>query len=244
MQNEIAQVRDLSAFDRSVSLYQLLPCGDGKALRILKTIVDACHEQPGRRVPSLLIVGNQGKSSYGRAFQRALGIEQIHETDARLLTAGVECSHFFSPKENEAHIITSVEKLPVRAESYLYSILRNQTWSLKGWDRKVETFPVLGSIVMTTGSLNAVSEPIRDAVDHIVQLSIYSEEQLRLIVLQRIRYCGLGYQEEEVLGEIVRQGHGTLRHIIRFLRVCIAVALSSDRSSIGLHEVHVAQRIV
>ena len=79
----------LDTFDQEVSLWQLLPAGDGKALKRVKTIVNAVHNgqiPKGTKPLSLLITGETGKRTLGRACLRALGALSINELPSYLLS--------------------------------------------------------------------------------------------------------------------------------------------------------------
>ena len=85
MEKTKQEICDLSEFDNTVSLWQLIPAGKGKALTLLRTIVDSIHNSDNPKLPSILIIGEEGKRTHASAFFRALGVKQIDEIHASLL---------------------------------------------------------------------------------------------------------------------------------------------------------------
>jgi hypothetical protein len=81
---EEKRIISLSEFDNEVSLYQLLPAGSGRALRLLRYVVDYIHTTHPDRIPSIIITGEQGVSTHARCYLRALGIEDIRLLEATL----------------------------------------------------------------------------------------------------------------------------------------------------------------
>ena len=114
-------------------------------------------------------------------------------------------------------------------------------WRRKGWLRVKRDYK--GWPVLTEKDINKVADPIVDAVDYIIEIEPYTQ-QLELIVLQRLKYCGVEYEKEEVLSQIVRGGDGQLKNIIKFLKLCITVMKSDGRDDrLMLKDVEKAGRI-
>lgn len=95
------QIKSIDEFDRTISIWQLLPSGVGSGLKKLKIIVDAIQNNKidnGLKPLSLLVVGKQGTLTHARAFIRALGLEYPYETPVNLLQSSVsEIFNFFHP---------------------------------------------------------------------------------------------------------------------------------------------------
>ena len=87
----------------------MIPSGKGKALALLRTIVDSIHSSTNGKTPSILITGEEGKKTHARAFSRALGIENITEVDAALLQPINGLIQFFSSISETAHLITNAK---------------------------------------------------------------------------------------------------------------------------------------
>ncbi|MBN2286881.1 MAG: hypothetical protein JXI43_10570, partial [Tissierellales bacterium] len=73
----------------NISLWQLLPAGDGLGLKKLRSIVNSVLNGQAQRETnkpmSLLITGEAGKRTHAYAFLRALGISDMHHITANLL---------------------------------------------------------------------------------------------------------------------------------------------------------------
>lgn len=238
------ECRELSEFDNTVSLWQLVPSGRGKGLAQLKTIVDFVHNIPNSKIPSILITGETGKRTHARAFLRALGVEYMSEIHGSLLQPNFGLMQNFSFMPGAAHLIINIAGLIIPTQAAVVQILKEGRFGYYDHQKQcVGFYEVPGIVVMTAQEIDDVAEPIVDAVDFIVELEHYTQEQLELIVLQRIKYCGLGYEGEDVLREIVNCGGRKLWRIIRFLRLCIAIVTAEGRREIGLEDVGRAGRL-
>ena len=111
----------------------------------------------------------------------------------------------------------------------LYEVVSKGEFSRDDYLHKTtEVVPVLNPVVMTTHTKNNVPKYLKEKIDHIVELEDYSDQQLELIVLQRLKYCGLDYKEEKVLKLIVEYGLENLQNIIRLLKGAIAFMCNSQ----------------
>ena len=95
-----------------------------------------------------------------------------------------------------------------------------------------DKFEVSGIVVLTSKNSKKIPAPVLDAVDHIVELEDYTTDQLELIILQRLKYAHIDYQNEYVLKNIVRHGRNDLEKCIRFMRCCVAVMQSQGRQKL------------
>ena len=57
----------------------------------------------------------------------------------------------------------------------------------------------------------------------------YTNGQLKLVILQRLKYAKVDYENESVLKNIVRYGQNDLMKSIKFLRCSVAVMQSEGR---------------
>ena len=96
---------------------------------------------------------------------------------------------------------------------------------------------------MTTHRSDKIPKYFTEKIDHIVELEDYTDQQLELAVLQRIKYCQIGYQEEKVLQLIAEYGHKDLHKIIRLLKDAITVMLSDSRTVLTVGDVEKAKRL-
>lgn len=238
-------ITELSEFNSSISLWQMIPSGTGKGIALLKAIVDSILNNNKSKIPSILITGREGKRTHARAFIRALGIDNIAEIDASLLQPGGDITQFFQAGQNSAHIITGAESLWVAVQSVIIEILRNGKFQLYNYmSQKQDTFEVPGPLLLTAGDADKVPRAITDAVDFVIEIEKYSPEQLELVVLQRLKYCGLEFECEQVLTDIVSGGNGSLGDVIEFLKICIVVMKADyGREMLMLSDVDKAGKI-
>ncbi len=230
--------RDLAAFD-NVSLWQLIPSGQGYALSYLRKIVDYVLSQRPERMPAICITGNEGKRTHAVAFLNAIAMDVIREIDARATQAyGGFQSVFEETTSGTGIIITNAQYLPSYSYQTLCQILKERRFAK--YDIKTNTsewIAVHGTPIITATAPTNAMQVIVDQMDYVVQLESYTTEQRRLIALQRIKYCGLRYSGEEVLDMIVQQGEGALSKIVQLLRACIVIVRGEERSEITVKDV-------
>ena len=233
---------DLDSFD-DVSLYQLIPSGRGMGQSLLKTIVDSVHNG-NAKLNSLLIAGKEGLQTHSSAFIRAMGFETFDQIDGSLLQHISGLHNFFCGEENEAHIISNIEKLPHVAQLHVSNILKKKKFCPYNYLKEgQDIFDVCGLVVMTSREIKKIPEPVLDAIDHIVQLEDYTPQQLELIVLQRCKYAHVEIENDNILKDIVKYGRNNLKQSIRFLKTCIAVMLAGGRRELLQEDVLKATRL-
>jgi hypothetical protein len=238
--SEEKRIPDLAEFDQSVSLYQLIPAGTGKGLSLLKKIVDYILTAKPIRIPSVLITGGHGIRTHASAFLRALGLEDTREMDGFLLQP---CSslidYFRNPSANTTgYIITGAHQLDAQVQVKMSDILNRRKFNMFNFIKEAkETYGVEGVLVLTAPSIFVVPESIRRNADYHVAIEPYTHQQKILIVLQRLKYCGLEYATEEVLVEVVLRGNGNLREMIQLMQVCITLLRTEGRTILEMQDV-------
>lgn len=221
---------DLDSFN-DVSLYQLIPSGKGFGLALLKTYVDAVHN--GAKINSLLISGKEGLQTHASAFLRALAIDNYNQTDASFIQTPYDLYIFLCGQQYEGYVISSVERLMPSVRSHLCEILTKKVFRPYNYmEQKHDTHEVQGIIIMTTKNIKIVPEPIVHAIQHICEIETFTPEQLELVILQRLKYAKLDYEDESILKDIVRYGESNLNKCIRFLECCISVIQADCRNKL------------
>ena len=243
-------IRDISEFDESISLYQLVPGGRGKGIMFLKRIVDQVHQDTFSKVhlyrtPSILICGKESRGLVAKAYMRALGLQNIVEIEASFIEGESYLLAFLHGSSSDTgFIIHGIERLHEGLRSYVWEVLKNRKFSMYNFlSSQKEVHSVRGFLVLTSSHLGKVSQPIVQAVDHVVQLESFTQQQLELIVLQRLKYSGIEYESEQILKEIVEYGNGELQHIIRFIKDCYVVLRSDGRDKLMLSDIQKAVKI-
>jgi hypothetical protein len=156
-----------------------------------------------------------------------------------LLSTASEIYNFFSPTRLcDSHIISYVSVLYPATLKTLYEIITTGKYSTYDYFKKTtEVVPVYKPIIMTTHAIKNVPNYFIEKIDHIIELESYTDQQLELIVLQRLKYCNLDYDEEKVLSLIVEYGLEKLEKIIRLLKSSITVMLADSRTTLTVDDV-------
>jgi len=243
-------VRHIDEFEETVSLYQLIPAGQGKGITFLKKLVDQVHNDsfskvPLYRTPSVLICGKEGKGLISKTYLRALGVEKIVEIEASFIEGESYLLAFLHGSNcNAGFIIHHIDKLNDGLRNYIWEVVKHRKFSMYNFlNHFKENHSVRGFLVLTSGDKKKVHKAIIDAVDFIVELENYTQQQLELIVLQRLKFAGLNYENEEVLKEIIEYGNGQLRHTIKFLKDCYTVIRADGRDKLMLSDIQRAVRL-
>ena len=231
---EHKQIISIDQFDQEVSLHQLIPSGKGTGLAHLKTIVNSVlhnPEQQTRKPLSLLIIGKEGTRTHGRSFLRGLGLEDIRETPALLLNHPNAMHNYFNPMLlTQSFLVSNVDHLFPPCFKTLYEIIGTGEFTANNHEKRCrEQIYVYDPIVLTCRDIDKIPGYFTERIDHVVKMGEYTQEQLELIVLQRLKYCGLDYENEEVLSSIVENGCGCLHIMIRHLKDAITGMMAEDR---------------
>ena len=129
-QNE--QVKyEINDFENHCHLWNIVPGGSGKAIVLLRKIVDSIlnnnYFEPYKQLPSFLILGEKdtGKKLITTAIANSLTIEDIRQIPAQYFETGMPSSQFFRDSGlDTAHIITNAEYLNKVGESVVWRYLK------------------------------------------------------------------------------------------------------------------------
>jgi hypothetical protein len=240
------QVKSLDDFDETVSLHQLLPSGTGKGLKKLKTITDSILNskvEQSLKPLSLLICGKQGVRTHARSFLRSIGLETPLELPAPLFQSTfTEVFNFFNhDRFCDSYIISSFSLLFPSVLITPYQIITTGQLSYNDTVKKCSGIvAVYRPLIMTTHNKDKVPKYFQQKIDHIVELEDYTTQQQELIILQRLKYANLDYQEEKVLQLIVEYGMEHLDIMIRLLKSAITVMLADSRTILTVKDVEKA----
>lgn len=223
---------DIDDFEKHCNLWNIVPGGSGKAILMLRKIVDCIqydnYSAPRNKSPSFLLIGenNTGKNLVAKALANSLICSGIVEIPGEFFENGIPSLQFFSNNPPDtAHLITNVEKINRIGEAVLWKFLKRRecnyyNHSNLSYDRLIRCN---GLIVMTARDTDKLGS-IVNAVDHTIYLEPYSSEQVKLITHQILKvFCGVEYDGEQVLQEIVEQSHAQIGQVIEFLKVCLLI---------------------
>ena len=238
------QIINIDEFDETISLFQLIPSGTGRGISHLKRIVDSILNNPKEeplKPLTLLITGKQGKRTHARSFIRALGLEFINESPAHLLQAQpTSISEFFDPLLLcDSYIISDVNLLSSSLLKILHQIMTIGKFSYNNYyNRTKEITAVFHPLIMTAQSKAKIPNYLIEKIDNIVGLEDYTDQQFELVVLQRLKYANIDYEEEKVLMLLVEYGNKYLHQIIRLLKSAITVMLADSRKVLTVDDVN------
>jgi hypothetical protein len=217
----------------------MIPDGSGKGLMLLKRIVDYIINTRPSRCPSILITGQQGVRTHAHAFLRALGLEDTREVDGFLLQpCSALIDYFRNPSANTGYIITGAHQMDPQVQVKMIDILNRRKFNMFNFIKESkETYCVEGTLILTAPSVFMVSESIRRWIDYHVAIEPYTHQQQIIAVLQRLKYCALGYESEQVLEEITLRGNGNIRQMVQLIQICITLISTDGRTEIELKDV-------
>ena len=245
--NSIYEIDD---FKFHSHLWNLIPSGQGKGIVLLRSIIDAIqannYSRPGNKLPSILIIGEEGKKLTAIAIANSLQIEDIRECKAVYLDNGISSfQHFCESTTNTAHILTDVNELKPNAESALWRYLSKRRCSYFNFlTKNIDNILFCnGLIIMTSKDIESVSIPIIKETDYIVELEPFTTEQLKIIVHQRLKFCGIRYEGEEVLQAIVGAEPVGLKQVMQFLKRCVIFMQAEYGDCLSLEMVEKVKRL-
>lgn len=225
----------LDEFD-NISLWQMLPCGDGLALKKLRSIVNSILngqvERETNKPLSLLITGEVGKRTHAYAFLRALGIEDIKHICANMLETHRDVMEFFcNSSPDTGYIISNMQFLPATVQKKIYQIIEEgEHRSVDLYKMEVVSTPVFGTIVCTSKNEKAVTGCINDSFEYHCKLRAYTIQQKELIALQRLKYANIEIEDEGVLQILMLYSLSNLYDLIKLLNLSIVVMLGEGRN--------------
>jgi hypothetical protein len=226
----------------NISLWQLLPCGNGKGLKKLREITNSILNGQAQRETnkplSLLIHGPSGKRTHAYAFLKAQGIEYIHHSPASVLYTTMDFYEFlYGAMPEAAYLISDLNLLNSGNCKKLYQVLSQGHFSyMNAGGVKIEV-PVLSTIVCTVKKLNFLPDTIISSFEHVVELGEYTDQQKELIALQRLKYSNIEIEEEDVLKKLLLLSPSDLSDLIKLLNLSITVMMADGRSVLTVEDI-------
>jgi len=249
MKNQKEQ-HQLDEFENHCHLWNIIPGGQGKGVVLLRRIVDSIqidnYSVPGNKPPVILITGATGKRFTAKALANSLAIEDVRICPASYFENGY-CSYqfFLHSHSNTAHIITDLEEIMCRSESVVWKYINDRKCSYyNGVNKEFDNVVFCsGLVVMTAKHKELVSSSIVKATDYIVELEPLNNDQLEAALHQRLVFCGIEYDGDEVLRAMVSQGAGKIEYVIRFLKHCLVIMKAEMADCLTVELVKKASRI-
>ena len=241
------QVR-LDEYD-NLSLWQMIPAGDGKALQKLKAIVNSTmNSHPviqGNKPLSILLSGEAGKRTYGHAFLRSMGCEDIRFSPAAVFCSTPDLVDFFSNSSSDTgFVIFDLHSVPGGALKKLFEILHNGELAMTDFRREKTVYPVFGTIVMTMKDRMKLPLYLQECFTYSVCLDKYTKQQKELIVLQRLKYANIEMETDEILRSLLVLSQEDIRKMVCLLGTSVMVMMADGRQILTNSDVHVGHKLL
>lgn len=242
-------VRSLDLFDSEISLFRLIPCGNGKALDYLKYIRDSVLNsgdmETGSKPLSLLITGFQGKRTHARAFLRSIGVESVDEISMKIMHISADLEHFFALRPQlTGYIISDLDFTSLQLGTEIIRILRESCFSVYEKFKREETiYPVKGIFIMTACDTKALSPETVRHFGHIVKLDDYTTEQRTDIIMQRIQACNVTCERPDVIQGVIRLTN-SLPRMLQYIHIAMTIMLSEGRRTLTMSDLMKAVKYV
>jgi hypothetical protein len=240
----------LHEFCSHVNLWNVVPGGSGKGIVLLRKAVDSIHNgnysHPGSQPPSFLICGATGKRLTARALINSLALDDYRLCPGKFFDRGYSSFQFFYDSFPEtAHIITNIENLTTMAEATLWKFLHDKFCNYYTHSNKSPSniLGCNGMIIMTCKSRESVSDALIEATDYIVELEPLTDDQILAVIHQRLHFCGVEYEGEEVLKALYEQGFGQIEHIIPALERSLMLMQAEMQDFLSLELVEKAEKL-
>lgn len=230
MKKQYEEQYTFEEFDQHISLFNLIPQGDGNALKLLRKICDGLESQCFDRNPSILIAG-EGAMAHSLALANTLCSDDIRYYQAKYLYTVNNLMECFQDSLPETiHIIENPQEIG-SSEGILWSLINKREYKFTSFDRKqFEHIFVHGLIILVTDNIPSVPSPITKSVDFKIITNGCSYIQLQLSVCQILKFCSVDYQDnEQVLKIIAKQGAGRIDQMMEFLKICILIAKTEHK---------------
>ena len=236
-QEEIEVEVNFSFFDFSheINLWTLI--GGGSGVDVLKRTVDA-HLNSTRRlkIPRILILGQDGKTTTAHAFINSLAIENVCFVSGGYLDSpgfSINSKFVFENGFEKAVVISNVESLSRSAESTLwqymstgkccYGKIQKDEWLIQHYD---------GIIALTSNTKKEmVSKELLKQIDVIIELEPYQPHQIRQILEQRLKYMKIVYDEQSI-NLLINSCDNELEKLMQILKLCIIDMMGDDRNKL------------
>ena len=227
-------------FEQHVNLYNFIPAGDGKSIVLLRNIAEASQAGHFDKNPSILISGI-GAEALALAFANTVCSDDIRQCDARCFMGTKEMIYFYHESRfDSVHIISNIDK--TSSDNIVWNFIKHKVYKFSlSFDGRLSEYVYLnGHLILTATDIKKVSQPIIDALDFKVVVDPYTEEQLEMIIKQRLKFCGIRY-DAEVITAMLEYFCGGLKGIIEVLRIC--VLLASQEGKYKLTQEHVEKAV-
>lgn len=207
--------------------------GQQDVVRQLRVALEAAF-QDSTRLPHALLTGPAGcgKTTVAQILGREMGVK-VHEIIAQAVTGPqVLNGLFLEANDKEIVFVDEIHELHPKIQHSLLRLLEDGVLFVTNKDDKVLPLPISDvTVVGATTDEYMLIEPFRQRFPLVIPFTLYDNDSLTRIVLQRARMIGVELTYE-LAHEIAVRGRNTPRLAIRLLEACRRVARSKGENEI------------
>ncbi len=229
----------VNSFDNEVPIYKVL--FQDKTTLLLKSVIEKLSidrfENVNFRLPGILLSDGEGKELLAKAFANSICFKFEH-VQSRHLMAGGSCGSLYKNIDQETvYYISAAEELTAYSISMLFKLLTEGYSKVRIYGGNYETVTAENKLfIFSTDHEEQICPDLYKAIDYHCVLNSYTTEQMEIIVEQRLKWCGVGF-EEQIPAIIVRNGEGSMSKCIRLLSICFLVMRGDGRTKMIMGDV-------
>jgi hypothetical protein len=238
-------ITDINSFDEEVSIYKIL--FQDRTTSTMKYLIDKLsldrYENRNFNLPSIMIAGKEGKQLIARAFANSLCCNFEHIIGSHLGRGG-SCQSLYENNENvdedTIYYISSADKLTTNSITQFHNFLQYHYVKFRNpISEKEQTVRSNNKLfIFGVDDYKKLSKDIYKSIEHHCYLTDIRLDNLYTLIEQRLRWCGVEY-EQEVPTIIAVKGKGSISKCIRLLSACYLVMRGSGRSKITVKDLEI-----
>ena len=186
--------------------------GQEQAIRRFKIALEASWND-GTKLPHMLFVGSPGtgKTLLANLAAKEMGV-QLHERIAQVVNSMAALNGLLlQAKDKDIVFLDEIHELLPSVQTLLYRAMEGQQISLRTRDERTLTMPLKDfTIIGATTDEYRLLGPCRQRFKISIPFSIYDDESLARITLQRAQLMNLNI-EPEIATQIAKRSRGTPR---------------------------------
>jgi Holliday junction DNA helicase RuvB len=221
---------DINDFKPS-SLSHLI--GQRKVIEQVECALDAA-QQDGKKFDHALMVGppGLGKSALAQVVAEEMATG-FHEVLGQALNTPAELNALLlGAKKRDIVFIDEAHEMKKDFQTALYLALDKQRIFVKTASGQPLGLPIADfTLLLATTDEFCLLQPLRDRMKLVLRYEFYSDEELAIVLLHRIKALGWSV-DDAVLVEIAKRSRGTPRLALRLLQSAHRVARSIGESTI------------
>ena len=231
---------DISSFDEQVSIYKIL--FQDKTTSLLKYIIDKItidrYEHMDSKLPSILLIGKEGKQLISRAFSNSLCNSYEFIQGKNLGMGGFSGSLYMNSDRETTYYINQADKLSPYTISLLHKFLTQGCIKFRDHIKGENVTVTAGNKLFIFGVRNKekLCPDLCKAINYHCYLRNYNKEEMEILTEQRLNWCNIEYQKN-IPSVIVQNGEGCMLNCIRLLSVCYLVMRANSRSNMTVKDI-------